>query len=91
MGLRIERRSGLRGITTVAVVTANPTAETLGNDLLVSIPSGLGEGSVATRVANTHVFYGTDGRNHSSVADAGVAATVATWLLQIESKSGGLQ
>ena len=91
VGLRIERRSGLRGITTVAVVTANPTAETLGNDLLVSIPSGLGEGSVATRVANTHVFYGTDGRNHSSVADVGVAATVATWLLQIESKSGGLQ
>jgi hypothetical protein len=91
VSLRIERRSGLRGITTVAVVAANPTVAPLGNDLLVSIPSGQGEGSVATRVANTHVFSGSDGRNHSSVANGGVAATVARWLFDIELKSGGLQ
>jgi triacylglycerol lipase len=91
VGLRIERRNGMLGTTTVAVVTANPTAQPLGNDLLVTIPSGQGEGSIATRVANTHVFTGSDGRNHSSVANGRVAATVANWLFDIERTSGGLQ
>jgi len=91
VGLRIERRSGMLGTTTVAVVTANPTAQPLGNDLLVSIPSGQGEGSIAARVANTHLFTGSDGRNHSSVANGGVAATVADWLFDIDLKSGGLR
>ena len=66
-------------------------AQPLGNDLLVTIPSGQGEGSIATRVANTHVFTGSDGRNHSSVANGRVAATVANWLFDIERTSGGLQ
>ena len=75
----------------VAIVIAYPTPQPLGNDVLVTIPSGQGEGSIASRVANTQVFTGSDGRNHSSVANGGVAATVARWLFDIELKSGGLQ
>lgn len=92
VGVRYETRTTLLGKNEgVAIVVAYPTPQPLGNDVLVTIPSGQGEGSVASRVANTHVFSGSGGRNHSSVADGGVAATVARWLFDIERKTGGLQ
>ena len=92
VGVRYETRTTLLGKNeSVAIVIAYPTPQPLGNDVLVTIPSGQGEGSVASRVANTHVFSGSDRRDRSSVADGGVAATVARWLFDIERKTGGLQ
>jgi hypothetical protein len=75
----------------VLTVTALPTAGPLGNDVLVTIPSGLGAGSIAGRSTGTRVFTGADGRNHSSVADGGVASAVIPWILNAESTRGDLR
>jgi pimeloyl-ACP methyl ester carboxylesterase len=76
---------------TVATLTAVPTAGPVGNDVLVPIPSGQGVGSIQSRVTNTRVFNGANGRNHSNVANGGVAAIVAPWLISIERSSGDLK
>jgi len=76
---------------TVATVTAIPTVEPLGNDTLVTLPSGLGSGGFGGRTTSTATFTGGAGRNHSSIADAGVAATVGPWLIAIETADGDLK
>jgi triacylglycerol lipase len=77
--------------TQVLTITAVPTAGPLGNDVLVTIPSGLGAGSIAARSTATAVFTGGAGRNHSDVADAGVAALVIPWLFSAERTRGDLK
>ena len=89
--VRRRRFMGLGGTRTVAIITANAAPEPVGNDVLVTIPSGRGEGSIRGRVRNSHEFVGAAGRNHSSVANGGVAATVAPWLVDIERQNGDLQ
>lgn len=76
---------------TTATLTSVANAAPLGNDTLVTIPSGQGLGSLAPRVGKTHVFTGADGRNHSDVANGGVAATVLPWIVEVERKSGDLR
>lgn len=76
---------------TTATLTSIPNATPLGNDTLVTIPSGQGDGSLAPRVGNTHVFTGAAGRNHSNVANGGVAAVVIPWLVDIERRDGDLR
>jgi pimeloyl-ACP methyl ester carboxylesterase len=82
---------GLGSARTVAVLTAVPNATPLGNDVLVPIPSGQGVGSIQGRVKNTFTFNGANGRNHSSIANGGVAATVAPWIVGVERASGDLK
>jgi triacylglycerol lipase len=72
-------------------ITALPGAAPLGNDVLVTLPSGLGQGSIAARSTGTRIFQGTNGRNHSDVADGGVAAAVIPWLLSAERTRGDLR
>lgn len=79
------------GSRTVAVLTAVPTAGPLGNDVLVPIPSGRGVGSIAGRTTNTMTFNGAAGRNHSNVADGGVARTVVPWIIGVERTNGDLK
>jgi triacylglycerol lipase len=79
------------GTRTVAVLTAVPSGGALGNDVLVPIPSGQGVGSIQGRTRNTHVFNGAAGRNHSSVANGGVAATVVPWIIAVERSDGDLK
>lgn len=76
---------------TVAVLTAVPSAGPIGNDVLVTIPSGRGDGSVAGRSANHRTFNGAQGRNHSNIADGGVAQVVVPWLIDVERGNGDLQ
>lgn len=68
---------------------ATPTM--LGNDGLVTIPSGQGVGSIAARTANTVTFTAAQGRNHSSVANTGVASTVLPWIVNVERTRGDFQ
>jgi triacylglycerol lipase len=86
---RVERRF-FGGTRTVAVLTSVPNATQLGNDVLVPIPSGEGRDTFARRVTNTTVFTGADGRNHSNIANAGVAARVVPWIIDIEKTRGDL-
>lgn len=72
-------------------ITAVPGATPLGNDVLVTLPSGLGQGSIAARSTGTRLFQGGGGRNHSDVADGGVAAAVIPWLLAAERSRGDLR
>ena len=72
-------------------LAAVPGAAPLGNDVLVTLPSGLGQGSIATRSTGTRIFQGGSGRNHSDVADGGVAAAVIPWLLSAERTRGDLR
>jgi hypothetical protein len=85
------RRSILGIQYTVATVTAVPGAGALGNDTLVTLPSGLGTGGYSTRTTNTTTFTGAAGRNHSSIANAGVATTVGPWLIAVERNQGDLK
>lgn len=73
---------------TTAMVTLVAAPEPVGNDTLVTIPSGHGKGVVASRVRNRHTYHG---RNHSSVANGGVALAVIPWLIDIEKKNGDLR
>lgn len=79
-----------RPVFTTATITAVPQAA-VGNDTLVTIPSGQGAGGLAGRVANNHTFSGTAGRNHSNVANGGVASTVLPWIFDIERRNGDLK
>lgn len=81
----------LFGTRTIATITAVPNATPLGNDTLVTIPSGHGNGSLAARTVNTATFNGGAGRNHSNVANAGVAARVVTWIISTERSGGDLK
>jgi len=82
---------GLGSIRTIATLTAVPNATPLGNDVLVPIPSGQGVGSIQAHVKNTQVFNGAAGRNHSNVANGGVAVVVVPWLIGVERSSGDLK
>lgn len=79
------------GTVTTATLSSVATATALGNDTLVTLPSGRGEGGLAGRVSNTFSFTGAAGRNHSNVANGGVASTVLPWLFSIERSSGDLR
>ncbi|MCK4342100.1 MAG: hypothetical protein KAY37_10305 [Phycisphaerae bacterium] len=76
---------------TVATLTAVPNPAPLGNDTMVTIPSGHGTGSFAALTTNTATFTGAAGRNHSSVANVGVAATVGPWIIATEKARGDLK
>lgn len=74
-------------VLTITAVPAGPN----GNDVLVTLPSGLGFGSIRTRSTGSSVFAGAAGRNHSDVADGGVAGTVIPWILRAERSRGDLK
>jgi triacylglycerol lipase len=76
---------------TVATITSIPNPTPLGNDTLVTIPSGQGVGSIQPYVSNSMIFTGAEGRNHASVANAGVAATVVPWIINVERTKGDLR
>ncbi len=75
----------------IATITSVPNAAPVGNDTLVTIPSGHGLGSILPLVSNRATFRGPVGRNHSSIADNGVAAAVFPWLLNTERSKGDLK
>jgi hypothetical protein len=75
----------------VLTITAVPSATPNGNDVLVTVPSGLGVGSIRSRSTGSAVFSGAAGRNHSDAADDGVAATVIPWIFKAEKTRGDLR
>ncbi|MCH9033449.1 MAG: hypothetical protein IID42_02970 [Planctomycetes bacterium] len=77
---------------TIAVLLAAPTPAALGNDTLVTIPSGLGQGSFATIVTNSASFSGPLGRDHGTIADVNMAGVqVAPWIIGVERTKGDLR
>ena len=65
-----------------------------GNDAMVAIPSGLGQGNgFSGKVTGSyvHTYTGGAGRDHASVADTGVANLVGPWLINIEREKGDLK
>lgn len=92
VSIRYEVRPGFFwGSTRVAVLTSVPNPTPLGNDTLVTIPSAMGVGGFGTLVTNTSSFSGAAGRNHSNIADAGVASTILPWILATERANGDLR
>ena len=75
----------------IATVRSIDNAGLLGNDTLVTIPSGLGVGSIRSRTSNSQTFTGANGRNHSSIANRGIAQTVIPWLIDVDRRKGGLR
>lgn len=80
-----------RTVWTTAVITGNLASSPLGNDVLVSIPSGLGAGGFAGKVTNTRTLTGAAGRSHSGVGDRSVARIVVPWILDVERTKGDLK
>jgi len=88
-----ERRGIWPDRYTVATVSAVPNYDPLGNDTLVTIPSGLGEGTLEHKTTYTRTFSGAGqfpARDHSSVANGGVANVVGPWLIDVEKAYGDL-
>ena len=81
----------------VMKLSSVPTHSFLGNDSAVTIPSGLGTGSLEPRVTNRLVLEGQadtgegEGRNHASVADTEVASKVLWWIIEVEETKGDLK
>ena len=76
---------------TIATLTSVPTSSALGNDGLVTIPSSQGQGGFSRLITNTSTFNGTNGRDHSTIANRGISQTVLPWLIQIDRSKGGLK
>jgi len=76
---------------TTSTVSSVPVTTPLGNDTLVTLSSARGVGSVAGRVSNSFSFTGAAGRNHSNVANGGVASTVLPWIFDVERRNGDLR
>jgi pimeloyl-ACP methyl ester carboxylesterase len=75
----------------VATLTSIDNSTLLGNDSLVTIPSAKGAGSIASLTTNTFTFEGSNGRNHSDIANRGVAQRVLPWLFTADKAKGGLR
>lgn len=75
----------------IATLSSVPNPTPLGNDVLVTLPSGLGEGSIASLTRRSQTFTGANGRNHSSVADRAVAESVIPWMIEAEKSLGDLK
>lgn len=84
------RRDGTRVAHLLGVRASN---QPVANDVLVQAPSAHGELSITGRVRNRFTFTHTSGggRNHSNVADQGVARTVIPWILGVERERGDLK
>ncbi|MCC7156141.1 MAG: hypothetical protein IT161_16305 [Bryobacterales bacterium] len=76
---------------TIATITGTPSAQPIPNDTLVTIPSGQGVGGIQGITSRTATFTGAAGRNHSNVANGGVAATVIPWIVDVEKSRGDLR
>lgn len=74
---------------TLATIYSVDNASPLGNDTLVTIPSARGVGFFQPLVRNSFTFEGGAGRNHSNVADRGVARQVIPWMLEAEVRAAG--
>lgn len=79
---------GKGALVAVISATAGPARP---NDTLVTVASALGSGSISARSAGSSTYDGAAGRNHSNVADAGVAARVRDWILESERRRGDLR
>lgn len=77
-------------IASITAVPPNPPVS-LGNDTLVTIPSGHGAGSFDSLVTHRSTFGGVTARDHSTVADGNAASVVAVWLLEAERRNGDLK
>jgi pimeloyl-ACP methyl ester carboxylesterase len=82
---------GLGKTKTVVTLTSVPNKNTLQNDILVTIPSGLGEGSIGNMATKKYSYVGAEGRNHSSIANEAVAEKVAQWIINAEKSVGDLK
>jgi triacylglycerol lipase len=88
---RTETSFFTRRTKTIATITGAPLAAPAPNDVLVTTNSGHGFGSLASRVTKRFTFNGAQGRNHSSVANSGVALTVIPWIVDAEKSRGDLK
>lgn len=75
----------------IATLKSNPNRNGLGNDVLVTTLSGRGDGTISGKTTKQQVFDGAQGRNHSSVANAGVASTVLPWIIDVDKTIGDLK
>lgn len=76
----------------VAILEGVPTASPEGNDTVVTVSSARGEGGFRSAASGTRTLTGSQGKNHSTIADGEVARTVALpWILQAEREIGDLR
>lgn len=102
--LRETRNVGLeltyrRGVAVNGIFSLQPVVKVIReigganlNDTLVPIESGLAFGEMRnTKTTRSSVFEGPNGRNHSSISEADVAALVSSWLIAAEKDRGDLR
>jgi triacylglycerol lipase len=87
----LETSPGVTQRVTIVTLASVPNVQPLGNDALVTIPSGLGLGWIARRTSNSRTFTGSIGRNHASVADGAMALNVLPWIVDVERRTGDLR
>jgi triacylglycerol lipase len=75
----------------IATIRAAPSAIVIPNDILVTGASAIGARSIEPRSFRNLLYLAGAGRDHGTIADAGVAAQVVVWILAIERTSGDLK
>lgn len=80
-----------RGTIKIATLTGVPNTVPLGNDTLVNLESGRGKGYFENLTTHRVPLGALAGRNHSSIADANVAAMVIPWFVEADRFSGDLK
>ena len=82
-------------LTTVSFVAVEPAATPQLNDLLVTIPSGMGVGRFEDLVSEHKEYQWfpgiPDGRNHASICNSFVGLDVDPWITRAEQQIGDLQ
>jgi hypothetical protein len=75
----------------VATIRATPSQIIIPNDILVTGFSAIGVESIQPRSFSNILYLAGVGRDHGTIADAGVAAQVVVWILHFERTQGDLK
>ncbi len=88
---RVVNENG--GTAIVPVVSGIPNSNAQLNDTLVTLASGHGEGFIFPFVSPSHrkTYFGSNGKNHSTIASQSVANDVLLWIIESERRRGDLK
>ena len=75
----------------VATIRATPSSIVIPNDILVPGASAIGTESIEPRTFSNLLYLAAQGRDHGTIANAGVATQIVVWILSIEQTRGDLR
>ena len=75
----------------VVTIRGTPAGFVIPNDILVPGASAIGAESIQPRSFRNLLYLAAEGRDHGTIADAGVAAQIVVWMVFVEQTRGDLK